>query len=123
TMLKSPTIAPGQQRGPRTGIPFLKVENLTQEPKRCKILAVKEDTDGKFNDYVLKLAIAGTSYFWGLRTNNPNFSILFNEFGAEENQWVGKEFLIHLEYDEFSEKQFPRVKMAPQNSVTAKPHK
>lgn len=99
--------ARGRRRPPT--VPFLTVENLTEEPKKAKILAVQTANVGRFNDLVVKVAMGGTSYFMGLKTNNPNYEILFNKLGDKENDWVGREFLIGLEWNEFYEKNFATI--------------
>jgi hypothetical protein len=104
--------APGARGRSAPSVPFLKVEDLTAEGKRAKILGVQSQRT-KYNDLVVKLAIGGRSFFFGLRLSNPNFETLYEAFGADENKWVGQEFLIGLEWNDFYEKNFVRVLEAP----------
>ncbi len=97
----------GGGRTPPT-VPFIKVENLTQEPKRAKILAVKTKDTG-FNDMILKIGIGGTSYFFGLKASNENYETLWKAFGDNDTDWIGQEFSIGLQWNEFYEKNFVQV--------------
>jgi hypothetical protein len=101
----------GGKRTPPS-VPFIKVEDLTEEPKRAKILGVTTKNAG-FNDIIVKIAISGRSYFFGLKASNANYEALFNGFGDDENKWVGGEFLIGLNWNEFYEKNFVHVFEAP----------
>jgi hypothetical protein len=102
----------GGGKRPAPSVPFIKVEDLTEEPKRAKILAVQSKNTG-FNDLIVKLAISGRSYFFGLKASNANYETLFNAFGDDENKWVGEEFTIGLNWNEFYEKNFVHVFEAP----------
>jgi hypothetical protein len=93
-------------------VPFLKVEDLREEPVRAKILGVKTQDTG-FNDLIVKVAIGGRSYFFGLKASNENYEQLFNAFGDDDNKWVGEEFLVGLKYNEFHEKNFVHIFKAP----------
>jgi hypothetical protein len=126
-MLPSPTQAGqktqgasggGRARGQRQGPPFLKVENLTAEPKRAKILGVRTQDVG-FNDLIAKVSLGGTAYFLGMKTSYQPFHALHAAFGADENDWVGREFLIQTTFDEFSEQQRMFV-IAPAPDVAGK---
>jgi hypothetical protein len=104
----------GGGRGNRQApaVPFLKVEDLTQDPKRAKILGVQTQNTG-FNDVIVKIAIGGRSFFMGLKASNPNYEALFNAFGEDDNKWVGQEFMVGLNYNEFYEKNFVHIFEAP----------
>jgi len=93
------------------GIPYLKNEQLTKQPKEAKILGVKGDPENKFGARViLKLALDGSTYFWGVGIKkNPNYALLEKEFGLDENDWTGQKILLNLEPDEFTEQYFIRV--------------
>jgi hypothetical protein len=97
-------------------VPFITVEDLTEEPKRAKILGVQTQNTG-FNDIIVKIAIGGRSYFLGLKASNPNYELLFKAFGDNENKWVGEEFTIGLNWNEFYEKNFVHVFDAPAKSA------
>jgi hypothetical protein len=96
----------------KPSVPFLKVEDLREEPSRAKILAVKTQ-DAGFNDCVVKVAIGGKSFFFGLKASNENYQALFDAFGDDDNKWIGEEFLIGLKYNDFYEKNFVHVFKAP----------
>jgi hypothetical protein len=107
----------GSQR-PAPKVPFLKVEDLTEEPSRAKILGVQTQNTG-FNDIIVKVAIRGKSYFFGLKASNQNYEALFDAFGDNENKWVGEEFLVGLNFNDFYEKQFVHVFEAPAKPIKA----
>ena len=125
-MLKSPgggksqtqRNADGGRQRPAPAVPFIKVEDLTADPKRAKILAVETQSTG-FNDIIVKIAVAGRSYFFGLKASNPNYETLFAAFGADENKWIGEEFMIGLNWNEFYEKSFVHVFDATAPTVKA----
>jgi len=93
-------------------VPFVRVEDLREEPSRAKILGVVTQNTG-FNDVIVKVAINGKSYFLGLKASNPNYEALFNAFGDNENKWVGEEFMIGLNWNDFYEKNFVHIFEAP----------
>jgi hypothetical protein len=98
---------------PAPSVPYIKVEDLPSEEKvRAKILAVKTDNVG-FNDAVIKIAMNGRSFFFGLKASNENYELLFKAFGSNENKWVGEEFFIGLQWNDFYEKNFIQVFDAP----------
>jgi hypothetical protein len=97
-----------------SGVQFLKVEHLSPTFRPAKILGVREKVT-KYQDVELKITIGGSTYFWGLKaTGNAaytkNFADLYNKFGSDENDWVGKTFFIGLEYDDYTERSYPAVK-------------
>ena len=93
-------------------VPFVRVEDLREEPSRAKILAVVTQNTG-FNDVIVKITINGKSYFLGLKASNPNYEALFNAFGDNENKWVGEEFMIGLNWNDFYEKNFIHIFECP----------
>jgi hypothetical protein len=99
------------RRSRREGMKFLSNADLSTSPKEAKILAVKVDRDHKFGpSVVLKLSLNGETRFWTLNIKkNPNFPILENKFGNDENDWVGQKILLQLEQDEFSDQYYSRV--------------
>lgn len=98
----------GQQQ--RAGLPFLKTENLNFDKRTAKILAVKPGEDNRGNKQItLKISYAGNTYLWGLRLNNPNVKHLIDMFGNDEEKWVGESFLLALETDEFTNRNWPRA--------------
>ena len=99
------------RRGKTGGLRYLKNEDLSANHETdAKIQAVKPDANNRFGAaVVLKLTLNGTVIFWTVRTKNPNYKILTDKLGHEENDWVGQKILLKLEQDDFSESYFPRV--------------
>lgn len=95
----------------RNGMRYVKNEDLNLTPIAAKIQSVKYEPEAKFGPRVLlKLAMKGETYFWGVTTKkNPNYNFLEQQFGHDENDWIGQEILLGLEQDEFTEQYFPRV--------------
>ena len=93
------------------GLRYLKIEDLSKTPREAKILAVKAQEDGRFGAaVVIKLALEGNTMFWTVNVKrNPNYRLLVDKFGQEENDWAGQKILLNLEADEFSDQLFPRV--------------
>ena len=116
TML--PTNGGSAPRTKRAGaLPYIKNEQLSTTPKTAKILAVKV-VDGRFGQQVLlKLAFEGGTWFLGLNTKvndngqyrNPNYKLLIDKFGPDENNWVDQSILLFLEQDDFSGQYFMRA--------------
>jgi len=116
----------GGGRSKRSGLAYLNNDSplLSLDKKKTKILAVKANPpqEGRqnFSDVVVKLALSGESVLWGLKTNNPNFEILTEEFGRDENDWVGKEFMIGLEEDDFDHRKWIRIETMPKKPKAGK---
>jgi len=98
-------------RKPRTGVPFLTFDMLSTTAMEAKILNIKVDTENRFGpSVILKLALDGKIVLWTVRIkNNPNYTLLTDHFGHDENEFVGQKILLHMEKDDFSEQYFPRV--------------
>lgn len=101
--------------GPR--IPFIKADNLSEEPKPARILAVKTEDLNYNNVVLLKLAFGGRTFFLGLR-DNALLESLVDTLGPDEEKWVGQSFNLYAEVDDFSEKSYMRIEAA---SSEAKP--
>ena len=112
----------GAGRRPRTGIPFLTFDMLSTSTKEAKILDIKVETENRFGpSVVLKLALEGKMVLWTVRIkNNPNYSLLTEHFGHDENEFVGQKILLAMEKDDFSEQYFPRVSFPTNNEPEAK---
>lgn len=95
------------------GMEYITNEVLSTQPREAKVIAVKYDPDNRYGArVVLKLAIDGQTKFWGVPVNkakSPNFRILTEAFGFEENDWVGKVITLQLEQDDFSNQYFVRA--------------
>ena len=101
---------------------YLKNEDLSKTPKEAKIIGVKADPDNKFGaGVVLKMSLEGQTIFWTVRTKrNPNYRILTEKFGFDENDWNGNKILLFLEQDEFSDQFFPRVAFPTEKGSSAR---
>lgn len=88
-----------------TGLPYLKADMLSIQPKEARILMVRNEPKHRFGpSVVVKLELENKSLLWTLHvSNNPNFAILLKKFGKDENEWIDKTILLVLEQDEFSE--------------------
>lgn len=107
------TTSQGGSGRSKATVPFLRVEDLQKEPSRAKILAVQAQDGSGFNDLIVKISIDGKPFFFGLKTSNPNYETLFNAFGADDKKWIGEEFTVGLNWNEFHEKNFVHVFDAP----------
>jgi hypothetical protein len=89
----------------------LHTNDLTKQPREAKILMVKSDPNGRYGAQVIcKLAVNGEIKFWYLDIKkNPNYRLLVDKFGNDENDWAGQKILLGLEQDEFSDNFFVRV--------------
>ncbi len=99
----------------------LRVEDLSTTPRDAKIIAVKADLEGRFGAQVIaKLAVNGDTKFWYLSIKkNPNYKLLVEKFGHDENDWAGQKILLATQQDEFSDQYFVRVSF-PQEAKTKK---
>jgi hypothetical protein len=95
----------------------LRPEDLNAQPREAKIKMVKADPDGKFGSQVIvKLAVNGEVKFWYISlAKNPNYKILTEKFGHDENDWAGETILLGTEKDEFSDNLFIRVSFPEEN--------
>lgn len=127
TMLPAPK-AGGSTGGKTSGtgagspLPFLKVEDMTKEPRRCKILGVDANGAG-FNDVVMKVHLAGRNFFFGLKANNPCYRTLIEGLGNDETKWADREFSIGMEYNDFYEKNYITVFEVYPAAASEKPKK
>jgi hypothetical protein len=108
-----PTADQEQKQTRRTGkgIPYVTTEDLSRSAKEAKIMDVRADNENKFGPrIILKIAMDGKTWFFGVNLKkNPNYKILLDKFGREENDWVGQKILLSLEQDEFTENYYARV--------------
>lgn len=95
------------QGGNRTGIPKLKTENVSTEPRRTEIIAVRDMKDQQACS--VKVNYGGTLYLWNLKYSNPNLKALADLFGNDESAWAGRVFTLANKQDEFSGVTFPTV--------------
>lgn len=90
---------------------FITNEMLSMQDQEATILGIKLDEENKFGARViLKLAFQGQTVFWGVNIKkNPNYQMMLEKFGPEENDWVNQKILLHLEKDDFTGNYFPTV--------------
>lgn len=103
----------GRRRSGGSAMEYLNNADLSKSPKEARILAVKADADNKFGPRVIvKITLEGQVKFWSVPTNkskSPNYRLLLDKFGPDENDWADKKIVLFLEQDEFSGNWFPRV--------------
>ena len=90
------------RRGSQSSIPALKLENLSQDKRTCKVLETRQVTGTYGKQVAVKVTVGGGTYIWYLKMNNPNLRWLCDNFGTDETQWAGEEFMIGLEHDSFN---------------------
>jgi hypothetical protein len=112
----------GGRGGPAPNVPFITVENLSNDPVTAKILGVEAQTGGGFNDVIVKISIKGRSYFLGLKASNPNYETLINALGQDEKKWIDIEFTIGLNWNEFYEKNFVHIFECPVGTSSEDQH-
>lgn len=102
----------GSRRADRGGVPKLQITDLSRTPKEAKITGVKA-VEGQYGAQVLcKLAIGGESRLWYLTADikkNPNYKLLIDKFGTEENDWMNQTILLGTVTDDVTEQAFIRV--------------
>lgn len=89
----------------------LRAEDLSTDKRDAKILAVKADPDGRYGAQVIaKIAVNGEVKFWYLDIKkNPNYKLLVDKLGHDENNWPDTRIQLDLEKDDFSDNMFIRV--------------
>lgn len=101
----------------QSSIPALRIENLSTDFRRAKVLDVRPVHEGRFGKQVdVKLTQGGGTYIWYIRLNDPNLKWLVEQFGADETQWPGNEFAIGLKVDDFNNKLRIRCEVAKKGS-------
>lgn len=114
-MLPDATTATANKQGKGGKGQWITKDDLNTQPKEFRILAVNVNKRSKFGTRVeLKGAFEGQTKFWGTPVGpsdevGPNYEMLLQQFGNDENNWVGKVILLSLEQNSFSEKYYPRV--------------
>lgn len=112
-MLPSGETSTASTKGKRAGaLKYLTNEMLSAKSQTpARITAVKVDEDNKYGArIILKLAMKGDTIFWGINIKkNPNYKLLTDKLGFEENDWVDQEILLGLDQDSFTGSYFARV--------------
>lgn len=116
--------ATGRKAASKSGIKWLSTDDLNNQPQEAKILAVNYNKDGKFGARVeMKLAFNGEICYWGVPPKkddkNPNYKLLLEKFGPNENDWIDQRILLFTEPHKFYEGQyFIRVDFPTQKGKT-----
>lgn len=123
-MLPTGNEAQSGTRRKASGMDWLKNEDLSVQSKEAKILMVRYNQEGRFGARVeMKLALDGKIKYWGvpprLDDKNPNYRILTEKFGHNENDWVDQRILLSLEKDEFTQQYFVHVDFPKPSNVKA----
>lgn len=95
----------------KSGINWLSTEDLSTQPQEAKILSVFYNKNGRFGARVeMKLAFNGEIIYWGVEpkkdSNSPNYKMLLEKFGPNENDWIDQRILLYVEPHKFYENQF-----------------
>lgn len=126
TMLpRAPQQQGGSQRTPRSGYTYVTEADLSQDKVVARILATKlndaplKDGQRRFSDLALQIAFKGQTRLFGVKffdgsgATTPNYQFLLDGFGEDNDQWVGREFYLYAEKEEFTGRIFPRVEPIP----------
>lgn len=112
----------GKKTTSKSGLKWLSNEDLSPQPQEAKILGVNYNKDGRFGARVeMRLAFNGETVYWGVPPKkddkNPNYKLLIEKFGPNENDWVDQRILLFLEPHPFYVGQyFVRVDFPKKNS-------
>lgn len=108
-MLVKPGLATGRRGFTGKKTQWLKDEDLRETPTKVIILDAKADRGG--DAVIVKLDLgAGVVVFDTWRSTNPNFVIAIEELGEDESKWKKKEMEMFLERDDFSERNWRRIR-------------
>lgn len=102
---------PGTGRKSFTGrkTQWLKDEDLKKEPTKVTILDARADNGG--TQVIVKLDLgAGVVVFDTWRSTNPNFVLAIEELGEDESKWKKTEMEMFLEFDEFADRSWRRIR-------------
>ena len=111
----------GQQRAPRSGYTYISETDLSADKHIARILATKindgplKEGQRRFSDMALQVAFRGQTRLFGIKffdntgLMTPNYQILIEDFGEDNDKWIGREFYLFAEKEEFSGRIFPRV--------------
>ena len=86
---------------------WLRDTDVSEKKQKVTIVDARADETGR-SAVILKLKLASGIRLDSLKTNNPNFKILFDAFGEDEAKWKGKTVSLFLEYDQFTERNWRR---------------
>jgi len=108
-------------RGQKNNSNRLRPEDLSSQAREGKILAARADLEGKYGaQVILKIAVNGEIKFWYLDIKkNPNYQLLTEKFGFDENEWVNQKILLGVEQDDFYGNYWVRVSF-PENKKGGK---
>lgn len=104
----------GARRG--SGVPFLSDADLSTTPREARILMVELKPKAKYGPAIhVKLAINGAIRIYSITITgqdgelSPNYKILVDKLGPEENDWIDKKFNVFLEQNKFNESYWKRI--------------
>jgi hypothetical protein len=125
TMINYEEKGSSKQQQPRKGsggaITTLALENVSFDRKSARVLAVRPNIEGKYGKQAaIKIAYSGNTYIFYLGVSDTRLKQLIDEFGRDENKWVGREFLLYLENDEFNNRNSIHVDASVQASTSKK---
>ena len=106
-----------QQTGEaRPGLRYITNADLSRDKTLVKILDVrveqKREGQENYSDITLKVLFRNTERLLGLKFNDEYvFATLRNSFGADEEDWKGKEFSLYLEEASFDHKLWRRCEV------------
>lgn len=104
-MLPSGDEQQGNNRGGRRGgLDFINAQELTSTGQEAKILMVKYNAESK--GISLKLAFQAKIKFLYVKANkntDPNYKLLYETFGPDENNWVDQRILLSAKQDPFTD--------------------
>src|SRR5579885_214114 len=78
--------------------PFLNAATIGKVGTRAKIKITAEPDarETEFSDVQLPVMFKGKEYSFGLKSDKPNYSRLFDRFGKNPKKWVGKTFEVEI---------------------------
>jgi len=110
----------------RSGFDYITEAELSTDKVVARILAVKENKETlregqrRFSDVVVKIAFKGQTWLFGMKLDSPNLAILQQNLTLDENKWIGREFYLFIESEEFSGRNYPRVEVIPEKKPGVK---
>lgn len=111
----------GRKTRAGAGLTYLKIEHLSIDKRTCRIQAARQEKDKWDNDsVVLRVTYNSQTFLFQVNSKSPNYNILIDLFGDNEETWPGNEFLIYLQQDVVTERYWPHVEAKPVESKASK---
>jgi hypothetical protein len=114
---KSDSSRGGRRQSVSGTIPKLTLENVSFDRKTARVIAVREVSGAYGKQVAIKIAYSGNTYIFYLGVSDTRVKQLCDMFGNDENKWVGREFLLFLETDDFNNRNSIHVDAAPEPST------